>query len=94
MTDYLGISDANLLLDQLGDLQQVQNDILRVKESLSSCCDQIGAAWQSDTIDKQSYLESINKNLYKMDLVNQALNILVADLTSYATDLIRTANNG
>ena len=46
--DNFNIQDAQQLLSQAGNLAQVNQNILRVQEQLSQCCEQISSAWQSD----------------------------------------------
>lgn len=88
------IQDAQQLLTQAGNLAQVNQNILRVQEQLSDCCNQINSAWQSDTADKASYLGNLQKNLQKMQTLSAAITSLSNKLTDFAQQSIRTANNG
>lgn len=92
--DNFEIQDAHRLLEQAGDLDQVNNNIRAAKENISSCCDQISGAWQSDTVDKDSYLKTIRDNIQKLDTLNSAIKSLGASLRDFATQAINTANNG
>lgn len=88
------IKDAQLLLTQAGDLAQVNQNVLRVQEQLTDCCNQISSAWQSDTEDKASYLGNLQKNLQKIQTLSAAITSLSNKLTDFAQQAIRTANNG
>jgi len=88
------IQDAQLLLSQAGNLEQVNQNILRAQEQLTDCCNQISSAWQSDTEDKSSYLSNLQKNLQKLQTLTSAIHSLSAKLTVFAQNSINTANNG
>jgi transposase-like protein len=88
------IQDAQQLLTQAGNLAQVNQNIMRVQEQLSQCCEQIGNAWQSDTEDKTSYLGNLQKNLSKLQTLTSAIYSLSNKLTDFAQQSIKTANNG
>ena len=88
------IQDAQQLLAQAGNLAQVNQNILRVQEQLTQCCDQISCAWQSDTEDKTSYLGNLQKNLGKLQTLTSAITSLSNKLTDFAQQSIKAANNG
>lgn len=92
--DNFQINDANALLDQAGNLYQSSQNILRVQESLTGCCQRISSAWQSDTVDKESYLKVLQENLQKMETLAAAITSLGSNLTEFAQNAIATANNG
>jgi len=87
------IKDAPLLLSQAGDLAQVNQNILRISEQLGDYCNQISNAWQSDTVDKTSYLGNLEKNVQTINQLCRAINELSNKLTDFAQQSIRTANN-
>lgn len=91
--DNFQINDANALLNQAGNLYQSSQNILRVKEGLTGCCQRISSAWQSDTVDKESYLKVLQENLQKMDTLSSAIATLASNLTEFAQNSIATANN-
>ena len=92
--DNFNIQDAQQLLAQAGNLAQVNQNILRVQEQLTQCCDQISGAWQSDTEDKTSYLGNLQKNLGKLQTLTSAITSLSNKLTDFAQQSIKAANNG
>lgn len=92
--DNFQINDANALLQQAGNLQQLSQNILRVKEDLNGCCGRISSAWQSDTVDKESYLRVLQENLQKVETLAAAIESLGRNLTDFAQNAIATANNG
>ena len=92
-SNNFNIQDAQTLLTQAGNLAQVNQNILRVQEQLTDCCNQISQAWQSDTEDRISYLSNLEKNLAKMQTLCAAINSLSSKLTDFAEQSIRQANN-
>jgi uncharacterized protein YukE len=91
--DNFEIQDAPLLLTQAGDLAQVNQNIARIREQLTDCCNQISNAWQSDTEDKASYLGNLQKNLTTVQQLCNAVGELSNKLTDFAQKSINTANN-
>ena len=88
------IQDAQRLLAESGELEQLNQNILRVQEQLAECSSQVRGAWQSDTVDKESYLGNLDKNLQKIFTLSGALRSLSSKLNSFAEQSIRQANNG
>lgn len=80
------------LLEQSGNVAQLAQNILRVKEELYGYCTQISNAWQSDTQDKESYLGTLQTNLTKIDTLVSALKSLSNNLTTYAQREINNQN--
>lgn len=78
------VSDLQALLEQAGNVAQLGQNILRVNEELSGYCSQISNAWQSDTVDKESYLKVLQDNLVKIETLVAALRALSNNLTAYA----------
>lgn len=87
------IKNAQGLLSQAGSLAQINQNILRVQEQLTSCCKEVSNAWQSDTEDRASYLGNLEKNLVKIQRLCAAIEALSRKLTTFAEDSIRNANN-
>ena len=94
MNGVYHIQDYHSLLNQIGDLQQVGQDILRVKENLISQCQLISNAWTSNTTDKETYLRNIYNNLDKVEKLIAALNTLSNELNDYAKNSMQIASNG
>lgn len=89
----INVKDPNALLEQAGNLGQLAQNILRVQEDLNGYCQQISNAWQSDTVDKESYLKTLQTNLTKMSTLVSALRALSNNLTSYAQKEIQNMNS-
>lgn len=87
------VKDPQSLLDQAGNVAQIAQNILRVNEELSAYCNQISAAWQSDTADKESYLKVLQENLVKIETLCAALKALSNNLTAYAQQEIQNMNS-
>ena len=87
------IKDADLLLDQAGNLYQLSQNILRVQEDLVAACNKIANAWTSDTVDKESYLTGLNNELNRVSNLAAALNGLSNSLTIYAQEQKKNNNN-
>ena len=92
MEEYI-VKDPQLLLEQAGNVYQLGQNILRIKEEINGYCQQIGNAWQSDTVDKESYLKNLQVNLSKMETLVAALRSLSNNLTAYAQREIKNMNN-
>ena len=92
--DNFQINDPNALIQQAGNLAQISQNVRRVQEELDACCGRISSAWQSDTVDKESYLKGLQENTRKMQVLSEALTSLSNNLTNFAQQAIRTANNG
>lgn len=93
-TSNFEIQQAEELLSQAQNLAQINQNILRVKEDLTGCCNEISGAWQSDTADKDSYLKSIQQDLQKIETLTTAVFSLSNHLMAFAQRSIQTANNG
>ncbi len=91
--DNFEIQDAQRLLSQAGDLAQINQNIMRVKEQLDECIAQVNNAWQSDTQDRESYLSGIQKNIGKIDTLCAAIRSLSNKLNDFAEQSIRVSNN-
>ena len=78
------IKDADLLLEQAGDLAQMANNISSTSTDLSAANKKIAGAWASDTVDKDSYLKTLNDNITKIQTLVTAISGLSKVLTIYA----------
>ena len=78
---------GELLLQQAQNLAQINQNILRVKEDLTGCVGQISSAWQSDTVDKDSYLKKIEEELRKIETLTSALFALSNHLIALAQQI-------
>jgi len=87
------VKDPQALLDQAGNIAQINQNILRVKEELVGYCTQISSAWQSDTVDKESYLKILQENLAKVETLCAAVRALSNNLTAYAQREIQNMNS-
>lgn len=87
------VNNVQALLEQAGNIAQIGQNILRVNEELSGYCSQISNAWQSDTVDKESYLKVLQDNLVKIETLVAALRALSNNLTAYAQREIQNMNN-
>lgn len=92
MGEY-NVKDPQALLEQAGNVAQLGQNILRVKEELTGYCSQISGAWQSDTVDKESYLKVLQENLVKVETLVAALRALSNNLTAYAQREIQNMNS-
>lgn len=92
MGEY-NVKDPQALLDQAGNVAQIAQNILRVQEELNGYCNQISNAWQSDTVDKESYLKVLQSNLAKVETLTAALRALSNNLTAYAQQEIQNMNS-
>jgi len=88
------IRDAQLLLDQVEQMTAVNKTIISLREQMEACIMQISNAWTSNTVDRDSYMSNINRNLVKLESWNTAVTTLAANLNSFANESIRIANNG
>lgn len=88
------VNSPSDLLEQSGNVAQLAQNILRVKEELYGYCTQISNAWQSDTQDKESYLGTLQTNLSKIETLVSALMSLSNNLTTYAQRQISNKNSG
>ena len=93
-TSNFEIRQAEHLLEQAQAIAQLNQNVLRVQEELTASCAEIRNAWQSDTVDKESYLQGIEKNMQKIGNLTSALFKLSNHLTAFAQKSIQTANNG
>lgn len=87
------VKDPQALLDQAGNIAQIGQNILRVNEELAGYCNQISNAWQSDTVDKESYLKVLQQNLAKVETLVAALRALSNNLSAYAQREIQNMNS-
>ena len=78
------INDVDALLEQAGDLSQLSSNISNVQGDLLAASTKISNAWASDTVDKETYLKSLNENLGKIATLTTALDGLSKSLTTYA----------
>ena len=78
------INDADALIEQAGNVAQLNQNILRVQEDLLAAATRIRQAWASDTVDKETYLKTIETNLTKMATLASALRALSNNLIVYA----------
>lgn len=86
------INNPQALIEQASNVAQLSNNIARVQEDLLVLCQQISKAWQSNTVDKETYLSSLNKSLKKVEGLTLALSALSKNLQAYAQNQINTAN--
>lgn len=91
--DNIKIKDINSLIEQSGNIAQLNQNILSVKDELVETTTKIRQAWASDTIDKESYLKMIENNLLKIDTLVVAIKVLSNNLTMYANKQKNNANN-
>lgn len=94
MTDNYQINDINLLLEQIGNIKQIRQNIFYLYLDLDANINQIANAWQSDTVDKESYLSTIRKDLQNLDTLCNAVSRLNSNLESFALSAQRISNNG
>lgn len=94
MTDNYQINDINLLLEQIGNIKQIRQNIFYLYSDLDANINQIANAWQSDTVDKESYLSTIRKDLQNLDTLCNAVSRLNSNLESFALSAQRISNNG
>ena len=87
------ISNAELLLEQAGNLAQINQNVLNMQEELVRAVEQINTAWASDTIDKESYLKDIRESNEKIATLVTAISALSKNLIIYAQSQIRNANS-
>ena len=87
------VKDPQALLDQAGNIAQMGQNILRINEELAGYCNQISNAWQSDTVDKESYLKVLQQNLAKVETLVAALRALSNNLSAYAQREIQNMNS-
>ena len=87
------IKDADQLLEQSGNIAQLAQNILRVKEDLLSASNRVSNAWASDTVDKESYLKVLTEDLAKIDRLGAALRVLSNTLIVYAEKQKRNNSN-
>lgn len=92
MADDFHIVDATKLLNQAGSLSQMNTNIMRLKEQISNHCTQISNAWQSETEDKESVLNSLKEDLKKIETLNSALSSLSSKLSYFAQKSINESN--
>lgn len=78
------INDADALIEQAGNVAQLNQNVLRVQEDLSVAVGRIRNSWQSDTVDKETYLKTIETNLSKIGTLCAALKALSNNLIVYA----------
>lgn len=88
------INDPYALFNQVGDLQQVSNDILRVRENLISQCELISNAWTSSTVDRESYLRNIYNNLERVNNLISAISMLSNELTELGRRSLEISQTG
>ena len=86
------IRDPQRLLSDANEIKQLINNIMRTQEELSQYCSEIRGAWTSDTVDKESYLAGIEKNLQNIGTLVSALSGLGDYLISYAQQQMANAN--
>ena len=94
MTDNYQINDINQLLEQIGNIKQIRQNLYYVCTDLSTNINQIANAWQSDTVDKESYLSTIQKDIQNLDTLCNAISKLNSNLETFALSAQRIANNG
>ena len=87
------IKDENALIEQAGNVAQLNNNILRVKEDLYESIQRISNSWTSDTVDKETYLKTIKTNLVKIETLGSALRALSNNLIVYANRQKANAQN-
>lgn len=90
----INVNDINALISQAENLFQFSQNILRSVEDLQGISGQISVAWQSDTVDKESYLKAINESLTKATTLAEAVRQLSVKLNNYAQKQLTTSNNG
>ena len=89
----IDIKDANALIEQAGNVAQLNQNILRVQEDLIAAATRIRNAWTSDTVDKETYLKTIETNLTKIGTLGAALRALSNNLIVYANRQKANAQN-
>jgi len=87
------INNPHALIEQAGNVYQLGQNTLRVQEELNSFCYQISSAWQSDTVDKETYLKTLQENLVKIETLVHALTALSNNLNAYAERAIANKAN-
>lgn len=87
------INDPQTLISQSENLLQYAQNILRIVEDLKGHASSIGNAWQSDTLDKETYLSAINSSLNKMETLAAVIRATGNKLIYYARQQIANANN-
>ena len=80
----IDIENPDMLIEQAGAVAQLNNNILRVEEDLQVATSRIRNAWESDTADKDAYLQQIETNLTKIETLCAALRALSNNLIVYA----------
>lgn len=90
--DNVHIKDAQSLINQVSNVNQIIENILRAKESITDISNEISNAWASNTIDKNSYLKKLNDNLTKMDTLISSMKSLSVHLQNYAYKQIKNYN--
>lgn len=91
--ETINIKNPHLLLEQAGNLAQINQNILNLQEELVVATQQISNAWGSDTIDKESYLKEINEANEKIATLVTAISALSKNLQYYAQRQISNANS-
>lgn len=94
MTDNYQINDINQLLEQIGNIKQIRQNLYYICADLNANINQIANAWQSDTVDKESYLSTIQKDLQNLETLGNAVNRLNSNLEIFALSAQRISNNG
>ena len=87
------INDPQLLISQAANLAQLASNIDRVQEDLTALSSKIGGAWSSDTVDKESYLSSLNTTLQRIGGLTGILMSLSKKLETYVVNQMQNANN-
>ena len=86
------VSDAQLLLEQVDRLEQVNNNIARSYEDLTADCNKISNAWQSNAADRESYLSELQNNLSRLNELIKNINELARAFDIYARAAIEHAS--
>ena len=80
------IKDVEKLMTQASQVEAVTKVVQTLKEELLSNCNQVSGAWQSETVDKESYLKDLTENIEKLSTLAQALTTLGNRLQTYAQE--------
>jgi len=92
MVMNVNINDPYALINQAEAILQQTQNILRVVESLYGHSTTIASSWQSDTVDKESYLSSIDSSITKVKTLAGAMRATGNKLIAYARQQIANSN--
>ena len=87
------VDDPALLLNQASSLETSANKIKQVSLEIENTVNGVAENWTSDTEDRDSYLSDIQVDLNELDNLYKVLKSLAKEMTDFANETIKAANN-